>query len=60
MKAIFRTVKCPYREDWPDLEGFTVGKEYEFFCKGELQRLTQLNVVNDHGDEVRVLGGHFL
>lgn len=57
------TLKCPYREDWPDIENMTVGKEYDvevLFPWPANPGTTQCEVTNDQGERMRILLGHFL
>lgn len=66
-KDAMNKLKCitlaPFHKDWQPLEGFTVGNEYEVLGSesGPYSWVTgQFNVKNDAGEEVRVLGFHFV
>lgn len=54
------TLKCPI-ESWDDIEGLTVGKIYIITGMESHPKwaFTQLSVINDKGEEMRALGGHF-
>ena len=57
-----KTLKCPYRDDWADIDDLTVGKVYNVIilvlanCN---DTLNQCEVINDKGERMRVLQGHF-
>jgi len=55
------TLKCPYRDDWADIEHLTVGQVYEVevLALSYNEALNQCEVTNDLGERVRVLQGHF-
>lgn len=55
------TLNSPVRWDWPDISELTIGKEYDvdILVIHREWKTTECSVINDKGEEMRVLGGHF-